>query len=622
MQGHRTYFSGVIEDCWQACQGADAIVASPIGYGVPHVAEKLRIPYAWGLVQPMTPTRSFPFFLAPLWLTGLGALLSYRVAARITWSLLGGLIRDWRLQAGLPAISRRQVLANAWQQPILYAFSSALVPRPPEWPEHHQMTGFWFLETEAPWHPPAELARFLAAGPPPLCVGLGAMSGRDPSRLAALLREALARTGRRAVVLGEYGPEEHLWPATVYRLDSAPHHRLMPLTAAAIHHGGAGTSAAALRAGLPAFGIPGALDQPFWAGQIAAVGAAVAPVPVHRLTAASLTRAIESLANARLHQRAEEIGEKMRREDGVAAAVEILERRWHRIRRRDLVGFAPMPVNRREPETSIQYLERVRRYYSRELRSYLEHVGTTWQGALVRSGDGDEGSDARASNLWLAGRAGIRPGETVLDAGCGICGPSMDIAEGFPGVRIEALTLGADQANTARGLVAGRGLTRQIRLHVGDFHHLPFAGNIFDRILFFESSGYSYDVRLLAGEALRVLRPGGTLYVKGVFLAAEPLAPDIEAQFGAFDDIYAHRSIAMTDFVRAVAGAGFTEVAACELNELLSADHFLGAMFENDGQGGRGLTPFGRSHHRDFFTLRPIYGEIKACKPDARSATT
>lgn len=267
--------------------------------------------------------------------------------------------------------------------------------------------------------------------------------------------------------------------------------------------------------------------------------------------------------------------------------------------------------------THAQYLERVRAYYSANLRAYLDDLGTTWQGGLLAEDDlGTPAAlDPRRSNLRLARRAGVRAGLRVLDAGCGVCGPAIDIAGAFEDVAIDGVTLGRDQAREARRRIAAAGLGARVRVVTADFHALPFAAASFDLALFLESSGYADDLERLAGEVRRVLRPGGGLYVKGVFLPEGELPLEERRQFDLFDEVYVHRSRRVSDFVAAWVAAGFTEVASAELNARISSEHYFRAMFRGGSDGQARLTPFGATHHRDDFSLRPIYAEVRATAP-------
>lgn len=113
---------------------------------------------------------------------------------------------------------------------------------------------------------------------------------------------------------------------TVFRVDSIPHAWLFPRVAAVVHHGGAGTTAAGLRAGVPSIVIPFFGDQPFWGQRLAELGVGLAPIPRKQLTAERLADAIDrAVTDQSMRQRAADLGTKIRGEDGIAHAVAIVQ---------------------------------------------------------------------------------------------------------------------------------------------------------------------------------------------------------------------------------------------------------------------------------------------------------
>jgi sterol 3beta-glucosyltransferase len=212
--------------------------------------------------------------------------------------------------------------------PILFAFSPSVVARPPDWGPDIHVTGYWPLEPEVDWQPPPELACFLEAGPRPVYVGFGSIVARDPRELAAIALEALGRSGQRGVLSpGRAGLKAGDLPGDVYLLDAAPHAWLFPRVAAVVHHGGAGTVGAGLRAGVPNVVVPFTSDQPFWGGRIFALGVGPEPIPARRLTADALASAIaQAVGDGAMRARAQALGERIRGEDGVARAIEVLQR--------------------------------------------------------------------------------------------------------------------------------------------------------------------------------------------------------------------------------------------------------------------------------------------------------
>jgi sterol 3beta-glucosyltransferase len=152
------------------------------------------------------------------------------------------------------------------------------------------------------------------------------MAGQDPERLSALVLEALAESGQRGVLAtGWGGLSACRIPDNVYLFDSAPHAWLFPRMAAVVHHGGAGTTAEGLRAGIPAVIVPFIVDQPFWAARVRTLGVGTKPIPHQHLTASRLAAAIHrAVTGPNLRQRAQQLGAAIRVEDGLGCAVQVI----------------------------------------------------------------------------------------------------------------------------------------------------------------------------------------------------------------------------------------------------------------------------------------------------------
>jgi len=208
---------------------------------------------------------------------------------------------------------------------MLYCYSPAVVPRPPDWSEHAHVTGYWFLDHLPDWQPPHDLVDFLESGPPPVYVGFGSMTSRDPEKTSRIVLDALRQSGQRGVIAtGWGGLSQSGLPGEVFVTEAVPHDWLFPRMAAVAHHGGAGTTGAGLRAGVPSIIIPVTDDQPFWGRRVNALGAGPAPIPRKRLTAERLAHAISvAVTDDSIRKRAAELGETIRAEDGVGNAVRI-----------------------------------------------------------------------------------------------------------------------------------------------------------------------------------------------------------------------------------------------------------------------------------------------------------
>lgn len=309
-----------VGDVLAACDGADLLLGG-VGGSVPGrpVAEKLGVPFVDAHLHPLgPPTAAFPGVLLPrtprfAWrashgISRRGATLPFRAAVH----------RARRDVLGLPA--RPAPVAHTL--PSLYGYSRHVLPAPPEWGPRHLVTGYWTLPGSGPL--PPELEAFLDAGPPPVCIGFGSMTGADPAALTALVLDAVRRAGVRAVLLSGWGGLAAAARDDVLVVDEAPHDLLFPRTAAVVHHGGAGTTGAALRAGVPAVVVPYAVDQPFWGARVAALGVGPTPVPRRRLTAEALADALRATTDPAMRERAVSLGRLIRAEDGVANAVAAL----------------------------------------------------------------------------------------------------------------------------------------------------------------------------------------------------------------------------------------------------------------------------------------------------------
>jgi len=202
-----------------------------------------------------------------------------------------------------------------------------VLPPPADWDERMHVTGYWFLDPVDAWTPPADLLEFLQAGSPPIFIGFGSMSPRNPEAMTQVILQALARTRQRAIILSGWGGLRAAnVPDTVFTLDSIPFSWLFPRVAAVVHHGGAGTTAAGLRAGVPSIIVPFFADQPFWGQRVMDLGVGPAPIPRKELTAERLAQAIQmAVTDQPLRERAADLGTRIRAEDGIARAVELVK---------------------------------------------------------------------------------------------------------------------------------------------------------------------------------------------------------------------------------------------------------------------------------------------------------
>lgn len=303
-----------------AAVGCDAVLTGGLAAFVGmSVAERHGIPVIGLGMIPLTPTRAFATpFLPRLRLPGLLNRWSYSAVNHAVWRTFKRPINDAREAMGMPP--RRTLWRDV---PMLYGISPSLLPQPADWPADHQVCGQW-RAPDMGWTPDAALQTFLDAGPAPVYLGFGSMTGFDREQVLPALLGALAP---RRVLLspGWVGLPDMPLPPNVFVVGSVPHEALFPRCAFVIHHGGSGTTHSACRAGVPSLVMPFAADQLFWARRLWNLGLAPEPLSVKRLDEASLERAIGFAELTQTRERAAALGRAMAEENGVATAVEYVE---------------------------------------------------------------------------------------------------------------------------------------------------------------------------------------------------------------------------------------------------------------------------------------------------------
>lgn len=339
-----------------AAEDSDAIVMSALASFVGlSVAEHLRIPAIGASMIPITPTREFASpFLPPDVVPGFLNRASHTFVNTMIWRAFREATNAARVEVCGLAPRKR----NWTDHPILYGVSRVLLPRPVDWPEHTPVCGQWTMPVEAndgsdaggllgssidraTWTPPAELSAFLDAGEPPIYIGFGSMAGFDRPRMAQALIAAVG--GRRALFYpGWSGLDTSLLPPNFHVVGDTPHAWLFPRVSVVIHHGGAGTTHSATRAGAPSVVVPFAGDQFFWAHRLFRLGVAAARVSGRTFSAKALGRALDFALQPSTRARAAELSAAMSEEDGLRTAVSAIERWTEAGRELRAVGICPM----------------------------------------------------------------------------------------------------------------------------------------------------------------------------------------------------------------------------------------------------------------------------------------
>jgi sterol 3beta-glucosyltransferase len=299
------------------------------------LSEVRGVPFAIARLQPVTLSRILPpimFSCSRKQTPGLISLGAHYVNYKLLWNVMRPAIND---------IVRSQLRLKPypWYGPYfdhiqaaktINGFSEHVLPRPADWTESSQVTGYWFLDPPQ-WVPSRELQDFLDAGPKPVYIGFGSMVAGNAEAFTEAVLEGVKQSGRRAVLATGWGAlngEDGARSEQIFFLRQAPHDYLFPLTAGAVHHGGAGTIAATVRAGIPSVVVPFFGDQPFWAHCLHKRGVAAPALKRKTLTPAILASALKAIEEPRMLEKATALGCAVRAEDGVGAAVQWL-RKWN-----------------------------------------------------------------------------------------------------------------------------------------------------------------------------------------------------------------------------------------------------------------------------------------------------
>ncbi len=313
-------------------KGAELVVFGSLGFPAWHWAEAHGVPAVPAFLQPLLPTRAFPAPIGP-WpaaLSRIGAFnrLTYRLAELFAWQLVRRPSNAYRRRLGLAPLGPLGPFSRLYREkgPVLLGFSEAVVPRPPDWPERLAITGYW-QRPARDFLPPKALVRFLEGGGPVVYVGFGSMRPPEPAAFFAEVRRAIKLAGVRAVLARGWAGAPVEADDDLFVLDEVPHAWLFPRVAAAVHHGGAGTSAAVFTSGVPGVWVPFIADQFFWAERARALGVAPPPVPARHLKAEALAAAIRAALAAGPRAAALALAARLAREDGAARAAAILEDR-------------------------------------------------------------------------------------------------------------------------------------------------------------------------------------------------------------------------------------------------------------------------------------------------------
>jgi sterol 3beta-glucosyltransferase len=321
-----------LRETWGACKGFDTAVCLPWFHAAPSLSEKLGAPCFATTVMPVIglPTSEIPNPMAENHrpdLSGPECRRTWRTSTLIA-AAPRDQINEWRTQVlGLRPLSGMGVIRAYRHTHFLLSYSQSILPRPQDWPSSVHVTGFWFLEEPGEWQPSDGLARFLDHHAAPLMVGFSSQVARDPAAFTEKVTRAVVRSGKSAILLtGWGGLRQTDLPNNILIQQWAPYDWIVPRLSGFLHHGGCGSMAMCLRHGIPSMAIPFGFDQALWGTRIARLGLGPAPMDPENIDvnvlAESLVRMTE---DGDMKQRARQMADKIRQEDGVGAAVGAIE---------------------------------------------------------------------------------------------------------------------------------------------------------------------------------------------------------------------------------------------------------------------------------------------------------
>ena len=328
----RSVVPSLVQDMTDSCAHADAMICNFFGSVYYSIAEKYNIPCIQTQYFPMDPTGDQP--ISSIRHQHLGSFLNestYRLGYLLISTVEKRYLSSWRSANGLSTRglhTHPDYYVGNHPVPVIYAVSPLLMPRPRDWDEHIQLSGFWFDESPVTWQPPHELEDFLSGDKdPPIYIGFGSMTGRGMNQLMTIALRAIHAARVRAVINLGWSGVQLSSTRNVYFGNYFSHDWLFPRVRAVVHHGGAGTTAAGLRCGKPTLIIPFAGDQNFWADRVWKSGCGPKPIPRDRLTVERLTRAILDLKNQQKYvQAAEKMKQGLTHEHGVQTAADQIEK--------------------------------------------------------------------------------------------------------------------------------------------------------------------------------------------------------------------------------------------------------------------------------------------------------
>jgi UDP:flavonoid glycosyltransferase YjiC (YdhE family) len=327
------YYEPAVEEMYGAseelCTTCDLVIGHTLCHTLVTAADKFNCIYMSLALSPMSIRSNYSAPIGPNLGRAVNWLL-WEIGDVLMTKMLFKKANKLRKDLGLSPIRSLQRNLFISKSLTLVAASKALCLRPLDWRENIQVCGFLNPQSDMFWEMPENLRQFIEEGKPPIYMTFGTCMQFDLEQNTQLLVDAAKRSGQRAIIqTGFNSGIENPDTSDIFYVESLPHHKVFPYCSAVVHHGGAGTTQAALIAGKPSMVVAHAYDQMDWGNRLQQVGATGKVLSRKKVDSSQLAKAINEVSNSRvLRHNAEEIGAKMRSENGVDTAIKLLEQRY------------------------------------------------------------------------------------------------------------------------------------------------------------------------------------------------------------------------------------------------------------------------------------------------------
>lgn len=318
----------VANEFYAACEGSELIVYHPgctIGY---FAAERLGIPSVLASPFPMHKTKEQTSVIqyGRMKPTPFKNIISYKMLQGMLWLVSKDSVKGfWKKEFGSSPKNFGCPFERHTDKkhPAVISCSNFVFKRPSDWNENIHQRGYWFVEEQKEYVPPLELSNFLNSGEKPVYIGFGSVFHEDQKEaLSKLVIEALTKCNKRGILCG-MGNFDNL-PSGIIAIDSTPHSWLFQRVSAVCHHGGAGTTSAGFKAGVPSIIIPFANDQHAWSYRAYDIGVASKPIPIKTLTSDNLAEAINFAHQDKIIENAKALAKNISTENGARVCGKII----------------------------------------------------------------------------------------------------------------------------------------------------------------------------------------------------------------------------------------------------------------------------------------------------------